>query len=73
MASRRESALGTWILIIGLLLYFLAYSGVTYFAIGDKGPPDWNFGVIRDVPAESPYAVYGTLPHPQHVRGLKGD
>lgn len=73
MALQKESSLGIWILIAGLFCYFLAYSGLVYFAIGDKGPPDWDFGTVRDVPAESPYALYDRLPHPQHVRGMRGE
>jgi len=72
MTTQKETTLGTWILIIALFLYFLAYSGFAYFAIGDKGPPDWDFGTVQDVPAESPYAIYNALPYPQHVQGMEG-
>jgi hypothetical protein len=75
MASRKESTLGTWILIVGLFLYFLAYSAFAYFAIGDKGPPDWDFGTVQDGPGQSPYAIrepYHPVPYSQHVRGKQG-
>ena len=41
--------------------------------VGDKGPPSWDFGVVRDIPGESPYATQrahegkGSEPQPQHV------
>ena len=33
----------------------------------------WNYGTVKDVPAESPYGVYKKLPHPQHVQGAEGE
>lgn len=73
MNFEKGSTFSTWILILALFLYFLAFSGFAYFTIGDKGPPDWDFGLVKDVPAASPYAAYKELPYPQHVRGKQGE
>jgi hypothetical protein len=67
------SILGTWVWISVLILYFLAYSLFTYTFVGDQGPPTWDYRPVRDVPGQSPYALYRLLPHPQHVRGTEGE
>jgi hypothetical protein len=72
MDSHNQSVFRTWMLIIGFALWFLAYSALAYFAIGDKGPPNWDLVTVSDTPASSPYAVYQPLPYPQHVRGERG-
>lgn len=69
----QRSARSTWILIIGLLILILAKGMFTYFVVGDLGQPTWEFRPVPDVPGESPYAVYGPQPYPQHVRGDKGE
>jgi len=68
-----ESVLATWVFIFILVLLFLLNSFFAYRLIGDAGPPSWSYGTVQDVPASSPYAVYELVPHPQHVRGRKGE
>ena len=68
-----ESVFATWLTILLLSLLFLMYCFFAYKHIGDTGPPGWKYGTITDVPGGSPYAIYKTLPHPQHVRGEKGE
>jgi len=40
---------------------------------GDKGSPPWDFGVVKDIPGESPYSTQrfvpgkSPAPSPQHV------
>jgi hypothetical protein len=64
-----------WIMIAGLSLAFLLYGLVMFLAVGDKGPPDWDFGVIEDTPGKSifstvPEQPVGTMgPEEQHVAG----
>lgn len=66
--KKSESALKTWIVIF-LLLGIVIFQGYLCFSVvGDQGQPQWDFGVIKDVPGESPYAVY-SLENPQHVNG----
>ena len=56
-------------LIVSLIAaLFLGYGVFMYFAIGDKGPPDWDFGSIEDTPAQSIYSTGQPGPTwPQHV------
>lgn len=71
---------GTWLadiydwLIIGLLLALILAKGFyAFFLIGDLGQPTWDYRPVKDVPGESPYAIYQLLPNPQHVRGSEGE
>ena len=73
MKSSDESVFATWIFIFILTSVFALTSYLAYTVIGDAGQPGWRYGTVRDVPAESPYAIYQKLPHPQHVRGTKGE
>ena len=73
METSKESVTQTWIFIIILALSFLLYSLFCYKVIGDAGQPTWDYRPVQDVPGESPYSMYQLLPHPQHVRGEKGE
>jgi hypothetical protein len=64
-----------WLFVLGLAAWLLLYGIFVFMAVGDKGPPDWDFGVIPDTPGQS---VYSTSPEPggdsgqpeaQHVAG----
>ena len=68
--ASKDSALRTWVVIFSLLIVILLQGSLSFFVVGDLGQPDWDFGAIKDLPGESPYAVY-TLTLPQHVRGSK--
>ncbi|HYA04168.1 MAG TPA: hypothetical protein VEI04_13775 [Syntrophobacteria bacterium] len=72
MEEPKQSVVRTWALIVLLAIWFLAYSAFVYFAIGEKGPPNWDLVTVSDTPASSPYAIYQPLPYPQHVRGERG-
>jgi hypothetical protein len=69
----KQSTLGVWVVIVLLLALIFGKGLMAFFVIGDLGQPHWNYGVVPDVPGESPYAIYQPLPHPQHVRGDKGE
>jgi hypothetical protein len=73
MKNSEESVLSTWIFIFTLVLWFLLFSFFAYKFVGDQGQPTWSYGTVKDVPAESPNAVYSKLPYPQHVKGAKGE
>jgi hypothetical protein len=66
--ASKESALRTWVCIFLLCIVILFQGSLSFVVVGDLGQPDWDFGAIRDLPGESPYAVY-PLNNPQHVRG----
>ena len=69
----RESTRATWIVIL-LLVAGIVLTGIFgFYVVGDQGQPSWDFRPAKDVPGESPYAIYQPLPYPQHVRGTKGE
>jgi heme/copper-type cytochrome/quinol oxidase subunit 3 len=68
-----ESELRTWMWLIVMLAIILFKGFFAFFVVSDMGQPTWAYRPVRDVPASSPYAVYQLLPHPQHVRGDKGE
>ncbi len=62
-----------WLVVIGLALALFIYGMFAFFVIGDKGPPEWDFGTIPDIPGQSVYSttpgIRGpqAIPEPQHV------
>jgi hypothetical protein len=69
----KESTFGAWVVLCLLVLLILVQGFFAYFAVGDLGQPDWDYRPVKDVPGQSPYAIYEKLPYPQHVRGEKGE
>jgi hypothetical protein len=67
------SVLKSWIIIFLLVAFIVFKGGLAFYVIGDLGQPDWDYRPMKDIPAESPYAVYDLLPYQQHVRGDKGE
>jgi len=56
------------------MLGIILFKGfLSFFVVSDMGQPTWDYRPVKDVPAQSPYAQYQLLPHPQHVRGDKGE
>lgn len=61
----------TW---LGIMVSIILFKGfLAFFVVSDMGPPTWSYRPIKDVPGQSPYAVYQLLPNPQHVRGAGGN
>ncbi len=62
-----------WVIVCALALGFLLYGLIMYHYVGDKGPGEWDFGTVEDIPGQSIYsttpAVRGpaAIPVPQHV------
>ena len=73
MKASTESVGAAWVFIFILALLFAIQSFLAYKVIGDAGQPSWSYGAVRDVPGESPHAIYPTVPYPQHVKGAKGE
>lgn len=73
MENQTESVFATWFFIGVLVVLFLLFSTFSYFFVGDRGQPDWDYRPVADVPGQSPYALYETLPNPQHIKGDKGE
>ena len=63
----------TWFIVISLAVFILMKGAFSFFVVGDQGQPTWNYRPVNDVPAASPYAVYESLPYPQHIRGERGE
>lgn len=70
--ERHESVLYTWLVLWLLLLLILLQGQFAFRVVGDLGQPNWDYRPVKDVPGQSPYAIYETLPDPQHIRGRKG-
>ena len=67
------SAFATWIIVLLLVILVLVQGAFSYFVVGDRGQPNWDYRPVKDVPGESPYAIYEPLPYPQHIRGERGE
>ena len=72
-AESKEYEVKTWITILFCVLIVLVQGMFAFYVVGDKGQPTWDYRPVKDVPGESPYAIYQLLPYPQHVRGEKGE
>jgi len=55
--QEKKTTLRSWMIIIAMVFVFLLWGLFIFFAVGDKGPPPWNFGVVEDVPGQSPYST----------------
>jgi hypothetical protein len=71
--EHKESALFTWFVVLLLLGFILGKGFLSFYVVGDLGQPTWDYRPVPDLPGESPYAIYPSLPYPQHVRGAKGE
>ncbi len=40
-----------------IAVLFLIWGLFILFMVGDKGPPAWDFGVVEDIPGQSPYST----------------
>ena len=67
-----------WLIICGMSVAFALYGVFAFLVIGDKGPPDWDFGGVQDIPGGSEYSTYpfrgaAVEPEPQHVNQKPSD
>jgi hypothetical protein len=63
----------SWLIVVGIAVAFLCWGLFIFFAVGDKGVPPWDFGVIPDIPGESPYSTFGAKQFRQlEPRGREG-
>lgn len=72
-SDHKESSFFSWFIIFLLLAWILGKGLFSFFVVGDLGQPSWDYRPIKDVPGESPYAIYELVPYPQHVKGDKGE
>ena len=52
-----KERLKAWAIVALITACILGYGLVVFRTVGDKGPPDWDFGAIDDVPGQSPYST----------------
>ncbi len=63
----------SFLIIVGIAVLFVCWGLFVFFTVGDKGSPPWDFGVVKDIPGESPYSTQrfvpgkSPAPSPQHV------
>lgn len=66
-----KSSLRGWLVVMGMALLFVCWGLFLFFVVGDKGPPPWDFGVVKDIPGEAPHSSVAPgpagPPAPQHV------
>lgn len=60
----RREAIATWLLLVGLAGGLVGWGYFLLAAVGDKGPPPWDFLAVDDLPGSSPYAVHGPKESP---------
>ena len=65
-------AIRGWLIVCAVAVLFTLYGFFAFLIIGDKGPPDWDYGSMPDVPAQSIYSTYpyrgeSVQPEPQHI------
>ena len=51
------STFRSWIIVLGIAASFFLWGIFLFATVGDKEPPDWDFGVVQDVPGQSPYST----------------
>ena len=56
--NEEGTAARSWMIILAMAVFFVAWGILAYLAIGEKGPPPWDFGVVEDIPGESAYSTY---------------
>jgi len=69
----KNSSITDWVILFFLIALILAKGFYAFSVVGDLGQPTWDYRPVKDVPGQSPYAVYQLLPYPQHVRGSGGE
>jgi len=70
---QKESSVFTWIIVALLVLFIIIKGYFALFVVADSGQPAWDYRPVKDIPGESPYAIYQSLPYSQHIKGEKGE
>jgi hypothetical protein len=68
----KVSSVPLWLVVWLLLLGILLQGHYAFKVVGNLGQPTWDYDIVKDVPGQSPYAMYELLPYPQHVMGREG-
>ena len=68
----KHTVFKTWLIILLIVAFIVFKDGLSYVVVGDLGQPDWDYRPVQDVPGESKFAMYPSMPYPQHIRGKRG-
>jgi hypothetical protein len=52
-----RSRFRSWVILVATAVGFLIWGSRLYYGVGDKGPPQWDYSVIPDIPGQSPYST----------------
>ena len=55
--QKENSTLKDWLVPIAIAVLFLVWGLVIFFMVGNKRQPPWDFGVVEDIPGQSPYST----------------
>jgi hypothetical protein len=55
--QKDSSTLKDWLVPIAIAVLFLVWGLLIFFMVGNKGQPPWDFGVVEDIPGQSPYST----------------
>ncbi len=55
--QEERTTLKDWFVPLAIAVLFFLWGILIFFMVGDKGPPTWNFGVVQDIPGQSPYST----------------
>ena len=55
--QKETSTIKDWLVPIAIAALFLLWGLLIFFMVGNKGQPPWDFGVVEDIPGQSPYST----------------
>jgi hypothetical protein len=70
---KEHRTISSWMVVFLLVLFVLIKGLFALFMIKNPGQPGWDYRPVKDIPGESPYAIYQKLPYSQHVKGHQGE
>jgi hypothetical protein len=53
-----RAVIRSWSIVALIAATFLVWGLFLFFSVGDKGPPDWDYSIVRDIPGESPFSTH---------------
>jgi hypothetical protein len=55
--QKENPTIKDWLVPIAIAVLFLLWGLLIFFMVGNKGQPPWDFGVVEDIPGQSPYST----------------
>lgn len=55
--QKEKPGIKDWLVPIAIAALFLLWGLLIFFMVGNKGQPPWDFGVVEDIPGQSPYST----------------